>query len=89
MIFTKTALLATLVLSTFNAQAAAFHFAATSLFTRLGFSADDTVDTLGGFVGNVSIIQAVPEPESCALLLAGLGLMGIIARRRKSRDCAV
>jgi hypothetical protein len=29
-------------------------------------------------------MQAVPEPESYAMLLAGLGLMGTIARRRKS-----
>jgi hypothetical protein len=27
-------------------------------------------------------VTAVPEPESYAMLLAGLGLMGAIARRR-------
>jgi hypothetical protein len=27
----------------------------------------------------------VPEPESYAMLLAGLGLMGTIARRRKTK----
>jgi hypothetical protein len=26
---------------------------------------------------------AVPEPETYAMLLAGLGLMGFVARRRK------
>jgi hypothetical protein len=31
-------------------------------------------------------MQAVPEPESYAMLLAGLGLMGTIARRRKSAN---
>jgi len=28
-------------------------------------------------------VTAVPEPESYAMLLAGIGLMGVIARRRR------
>lgn len=35
-------------------------------------------------VDKVSLTAAVPEPETYAMLLAGLGLMGFIARRRKS-----
>jgi cytolysin (calcineurin-like family phosphatase) len=31
-------------------------------------------------------IAAVPEPETYAMLLAGLGLMGAIAKRRKSKQ---
>ena len=31
-------------------------------------------------------LAPVPEPESYAMLLAGLGLMGFIARRRKSNN---
>jgi len=34
---------------------------------------------------NVSVAAAVPEPESYAMLLAGLGLMGVAARRRNKR----
>ena len=29
-------------------------------------------------------ITAVPEPETYAMMLAGLGLMGFVARRRKA-----
>jgi hypothetical protein len=29
-------------------------------------------------------VAAIPEPESYAMLLAGLGCMGLIARRRKA-----
>jgi hypothetical protein len=36
----------------------------------------------GNYSGNVNLVSAVPEPESYAMLLAGLGLMGTIARRR-------
>jgi hypothetical protein len=31
---------------------------------------------------------AVPEPETYAMMLSGLGLMGFIARRRRERDVA-
>ena len=37
----------------------------------------------GAVLDNVSVM-AVPEPETYAMLLAGLGLMGFIARRRKA-----
>ena len=44
----------------------------------------------GGTVPSLSLVGAlhtapVPEPESYAMLLAGLGLMGTIARRRKTK----
>jgi len=31
------------------------------------------------------ISTPVPEPESYAMFLAGLGLLGVVARRRKAR----
>jgi hypothetical protein len=38
--------------------------------------------TKGGLYNGVLSVTAVPEPETFALMLAGLGLMGTIARRR-------
>ena len=34
------------------------------------------------------ILAAIPEPETYAMMLAGLGLMGFVARRRKQKDVA-
>ena len=40
----------------------------------------------GGSVSISSVMAAVPEPETYAMLLAGLGLVGAMARRRNSRS---
>ena len=37
---------------------------------------------------DVAVFAPIPEPETYAMLLAGLGLMGFIARRRRGRDAA-
>ena len=37
-------------------------------------------------VDNLVFTSAVPEPKTYALMLAGLGLMGAIARRRKAKQ---
>lgn len=52
---------------------------ATLTFTALG-----TSDQLGGSIDNVSV-TAVPEPANAAMMIAGLGLIGGIARWRKAR----
>jgi len=39
--------------------------------------------TSGGATATFSALAPVPEPETYAMLLAGLGLMGAVARRRK------
>jgi len=64
-----------------------------------GTLSDDQVDgTFGTFMGGIvlssyldylesatngSITVAVPEPETYALMLPGLGVMGMVARRRR------
>ena len=46
------------------------------------FTAYGTISTRIEPFGNKSSITAVPEPETYALLLGGLGVMGFVARRR-------
>ncbi|MFL6630626.1 MAG: beta strand repeat-containing protein [Vitreoscilla sp.] len=51
----------------------------------LALMADTTIDGLGtriAFDGTYTDVTAVPEPANVALLLAGLGLVGVAARRR-------
>lgn len=50
----------------------------------LKFTAIGTDDSLGTSLDNVSLTTAVPEPETYAMMLAGLGLVGFAARRRKA-----
>ena len=35
---------------------------------------------------SATVVPSVPEPETYAMLLAGLGLMGAVARRRKAKQ---
>lgn len=57
-----------------------FSFVATSTSSTLHFASMQ--DSAGGVALDNISVSAVPEPETYALFLAGLGLMGAIARRR-------
>ena len=40
--------------------------------------------TYGSYLDNVSVMAAVPEPETYAMMLLGLGLLGFMARRKSA-----
>lgn len=69
---------------------------ANTWLTNLGngtFSADNMTLSVWKDVNNqtqdLAIFAPIPEPEIYAMMAAGLGLMGFVARRRKQRDGAV
>ena len=59
---------------------------ATGLFIRAEYWSSASPET--AILDNVRI-AAIPEPETYAMMLAGLGLLGFIARRRKQSHQAV
>jgi len=60
-----------------------FNFTTTGGLQALVFSSVGGDGYSGAVLDNVSVTAAVPEPETYAMMLAGLGLVGVIARRRK------
>lgn len=66
-----------------------YYFSGTSNLASLGFSTIGTALNKQGKAQDLShatlySAQPIPEPETYALMLAGLGVMGFIARRRQS-----
>ena len=62
-----------------------FDVTGTGGWDTLKFAAGGTAQTYGGSLDNVSLVAAVPEPETYALMMAGLGAVAFMARRRKAR----
>jgi PEP-CTERM motif len=60
--------------STFSLDAGSYYYAVT------GFG------KTGGYILSSSAVAAVPEPETYAMLAAGLGIVGFIASRRRRND---
>lgn len=48
------------------------------------FNGDANIPLTLAFRGEIGITGAIPEPETYALMLAGLGVLGAVARRRKA-----
>ncbi|HQU90037.1 MAG TPA: FxDxF family PEP-CTERM protein [Denitromonas sp.] len=59
-----------------------FQLAAGNYFFQVG---GNTMGTTGGVYSWAASVSPVPEPEQYSMLLAGLGLLGLIARRRVGR----
>lgn len=56
-------------------------FVASGRFTTITFAATGVSDSYGGSLDKVAV-SAVPEPTTAGMLLAGLGALGLIIRRR-------
>jgi hypothetical protein len=81
--------------STVNGGGTTYHLAT---LPSTGFTGPLTL-TVTGFAGgessafsasysgllNITTVAAVPEPETYAMMLAGLGMVGMLARRRRAR----
>nr|WP_017874622.1 MULTISPECIES: PEP-CTERM sorting domain-containing protein [unclassified Janthinobacterium] len=52
--------------------------------SKLHFSVDSSNSAFGAALDNISVTSAVPEAETYGMLLAGLALLGAIARREEA-----
>lgn len=70
-----------------QSNVSSFSGSTTSLLAHAGAHSDtytfDAVRTGGDVQFTLTAVHAVPEPETYAMLLAGLGLVGAAARRRR------
>jgi len=58
---------------------------ATTDISRFSFILGRNTDSNGRTIATWNAIAAVPEPETYAMFLAGLGLLGAVSRRRKQK----
>jgi hypothetical protein len=54
----------------------------------LSFAATGKNDSLGGYIDDISLSGAVPEPTSWAMMIAGFGAVGAAMRRRRTATFA-
>ena len=64
-----------------TAKSFSFNNLADGAYT-LSFVATPISATFAAYGGFATTVAAVPEPESLAMLMAGLGVIGMVARRR-------
>jgi hypothetical protein len=62
-----------------------YDFIATGASTTLTFAALGTSDSYGSSLDNVKVTAAIPEPQTYALMLAGIGAVWFMTRRRNRR----
>lgn len=58
------------------------------VYTNATTFGNATASVIDGSVASAATFAPVPEPETYAMMLAGLGLMGFVARRRSKKDIA-
>ncbi len=58
------------------------------LYTASTTYSTSIASVIDGSVASAATFAPVPEPETYAMMLAGLGLMGFVARRRSKKDVA-